>query len=294
MIRRRCRSGRRPGRECGSCAAARWIDACVRKARSMENVSGRTVWINGKYVPEHEAGFSIFDSALMFGDMIFEMTRSFNRKQFKLREHLERLYRGSKSLQIPEPMPIEQLEAVVLEVIERNRPHIAEDDEDRPIIDLSRGILSIYHPVFGGDPGPTLVVGCFPLSLTMGVIGDLYDSGVSAIVPSQRAVPADLIDPKIKNRSRLFYMMANLQVSQVDDPNAWALLLDPDGFVTEGTGANFFIVTDGELWTPEPRNILVGISRNYVIELAQEMGITVREKNFGVYEIGRASCRERV
>ena len=63
--------------------------------------SGRTVYINGRYVPEAEAAISIYDSALMFGDMVFEMTRSFNRKQFKLREHLERLYCSIKMLRIP-------------------------------------------------------------------------------------------------------------------------------------------------------------------------------------------------
>ncbi len=250
--------------------------------------SGRTVWVNGEYVPEHLAGISIFDSALMFGDMVFEMTRSFNRKQFRLREHLDRLYRSAKLLRIPEPMPVEKLEDLVLEVIARNRPFIAEGDEDRPFINLSRGPLPMYSPVFGGPPGPSLVVGNFPLSMTMGALGRLYDSGIHAIVPSQRTIPAELIDPKAKNRSRVHYMIANLQIGQVDDPNAWALLLDPDGYVTEGTAANFFIVTEGELWTPEPRNILVGISRNYVIELAGKLGIPVREKNFGVYEVIQA------
>lgn len=70
------------------------------------NPSGRTVWINGKYVPEHEAGVSIFDSALMYGDMIFEMARSFNRIPFRLREHLDRLYRSAKLFRIPEPRNI--------------------------------------------------------------------------------------------------------------------------------------------------------------------------------------------
>jgi branched-chain amino acid aminotransferase len=252
------------------------------------NPSGRTVWINGKYVPEHEAGVSIFDSALMYGDMIFEMARSFNRIPFRLREHLDRLYRSAKLFRIQEPMPVDDLEKVVHEVIEKNRPFMDEDDEDRPIINLSRGPLSIYWPIFGGPPGPTLIVGTFPLSLTMGALGYLYENGVHAVVPSQRALPAELIDPKAKNRSRLHYMVANLQVGQVDDPNSWALLLDTDGFVTEGTGANFFIVTGGELWTPEPRNILVGVSRNYTIELAKKLGIPVREKNFGVYEVIQA------
>ena len=247
--------------------------------------TARTVYINGRYVPEAEAGFSIFDSACMFGDLVFEMTRSFNRKQFMLYEHLQRLYRSIKTLQIPFDMPIEQLESLVHEVIERNQSSMAEDEEDRVMINVSRGILSLYHPIFGGDPGPTLIISSFPLSLTLGAFGGIYDTGLHAVTPSQRAIPADLMDPKMKNRSRLFYMTANLQVSLVDDPLAWALLLDPDGFVAEGTGANFFIVTDGELWTPEPRNILRGITRAHTMQLAEQLGVTVREKNIELYDV---------
>ena len=69
----------------------------------------RKVFINGSYVDEKDAKISIYDSALMFGDMVFEMTRSFNKKQFKLREHLERLYRGLKILRIPELYTIDEL-----------------------------------------------------------------------------------------------------------------------------------------------------------------------------------------
>ena len=70
--------------------------------------SGRKVYINVIFVPENEAKISIFDSALMFGDMVFEMTRSFNKKQFKLKEHLERLYAGIKILHIPLKMKIDE------------------------------------------------------------------------------------------------------------------------------------------------------------------------------------------
>ena len=63
--------------------------------------SGRIVYVNGKFVPEKEAKISIFDSALMFGDMVFEMTRSFNKKQFKLKEHIDRLYSSIEHVKIP-------------------------------------------------------------------------------------------------------------------------------------------------------------------------------------------------
>ena len=70
----------------------------------------RLVNFNGELIPETEAKISIYDSALMFGDMVFEMTRSFNQVQFKLREHLERLYSGIKILQIPINISIEEME----------------------------------------------------------------------------------------------------------------------------------------------------------------------------------------
>ena len=246
---------------------------------------GRVVYMNGRYAPEAEANVSIFDSALMFGDMVFEMTRSFGRKQFKLREHLDRLYRSMYMLRIPLKMPVEEMERAVYETIERNKEAIGDDDEDRVMVNVSRGILSTYWPVFGGDPGPTLIISVFPLSWTMGCAADMYDTGVHAVTPAQRAIPADLLDPKMKNRSRLHYMIANLQVSVAGDAEAWALLLDPDGAVAEGTGSNFFLISGGELLTPEPRHILRGITRQHTMDLARKMGVTVRECAIDLYDV---------
>ena len=113
-------------------------------------VKGRQVYFNGNFVPENEAKISIFDSALMFGDMVFEMTRSFNKKQFKLREHLERLYTGINILHIPLKMTIDELEKICYETIERNDQVFDIHDEHRLMINVSRGPLGIYAPVFDG------------------------------------------------------------------------------------------------------------------------------------------------
>ncbi len=247
--------------------------------------SGRVVYMNGKFVPESEAKISIFDSALMFGDMVFEMTRSFNKKQFKLREHLERLYTGINILHIPLKMTIEELEQVCYETIEKNDKVFDEHDEHRLMINVSRGPLGLYAPVFDGKLEPTVVIADFPLKWAVAAMAPLYDSGINAVIPSQRAIPASLMEPKIKNRSRLFYQMANIEVSQIKGENNWALLLDPDGFITEGTGDNFFIVKDGEILTPEGRNILRGISRDYIFILAEELSIPCRECNIEPYDV---------
>ncbi len=251
----------------------------------------RKVFINGNYVDESEAKISIYDSALMFGDMVFEMTRSFNKKQFKLRDHLERLYRGLKILRIPIQYSLEELMDICADVQLTNDHFFNTTDEHRLLINVSRGPLGIYHRIFD-KVEPTVVVADFPLKWTVSGMDELLYSGtgINAVITSQRAIPADLMEPKIKNRSRLFYQMANIEASQFAGKNNWAVLLDPDGYLTEGTGDNIFLVKDNVIYTPEPRNILIGISRNYIFELAKELGYEVVEKNLETYDA--FSCDE--
>jgi branched-chain amino acid aminotransferase len=255
----------------------------------MNKKANRCVYWNGKFVQESEARVSIYDSSLMFGDMVFEMTRSFNGVQWKLREHLERLYTGIKILRIPIEMTIDEMESAVYETIEANKPAFNDGDEHRVLIDVSRGLLSLYHDIPGLNKGPNIIIADFPLKWTIKGSSHLYDTGVNMIIPSQRAIPAHLMEPKIKNRSRLFYLMANIEVSLVEGNDNWALMLDPDGFVAEGTGSNFFLVKNDKLYTPQARNILRGITRQSVMnDIAPRIGIPVIEKNLELYDIYEA------
>jgi len=247
----------------------------------------RLVYFNGKFVPESEAKISIYDCALMFGDMLFEMTRSFNGKHYKLKEHLQRLYSGIKILRIPLKLKIEDMEQAVYKTVEKNLKFFNKNDEHRVMIDVSRGLLSIYEDV-NVTKGPNVIIADFPLRWTVQNCSHLYDTGINLCVTNQRAIPSYLMDPKIKNRSRLFYLMANIEVSMMKGKDNWALLLDTNGFVAEGTGSNFFMVKDNVIFTPEHRDILRGISMYTVInDLAPALGLTVIEKNiepFDIYE----------
>jgi branched-chain amino acid aminotransferase len=246
----------------------------------------RTVYFNGELIPETEAKISIYDSALMFGDMVFEMTRSFNKKQFKLRQHIDRLYVGLKILRIPLKMTPEEMERACYQTMEANDHLFEADDEHRLMIDVSRGLLGIYQAIEGLHKGPNVIIADFPLRWTVATMGALFDKGINAVITSQRAIPGHLLDPKIKNRSRIFYLMANIEASQIEGENNWALMLDPDGFIAEGTGDNFFIIKDGVVITPEGRNILRGISRDYVMnELCPQVGMPVIEKNIEAYDV---------
>lgn len=246
----------------------------------------RKVYFNGKFVPETEAKISIYDSALMFGDMVFEMTRSFNKNQFKLKEHIERLYTGIKILRIPLKMTPEEMEKACYETIEANDHLFKADDEHRLMIDVSRGLLGIYQGIDGLHKGPNIIIADFPLRWTVATMGILFDRGINAVITAQRAIPGYLLDPKIKNRSRIFYLMANIEAGQIEGDNNWALMVDPDGFIAEGTGDNFFIIKNGTVITPEGRNILRGISRDYVMhELCTQLKMPIVEKNIEPYDV---------
>ena len=243
---------------------------------------GRVVYFNGRYVSENEARVSIFDSALMFGDMAFEMTRTFNGKSFKLREHLERLYGSLRLMEIDAGMTIDEMEQLTEETLAQNQPTEAADVDWQIMHNVSRGVLGLYTSAIPEGDAPTVSINCWPLITHMGSFAPNYDSGVNLVIPAQQTLPAHLVDPKAKTRSRLHYQMANLQAARIG--NGWPVLLDPDGFLAEGTGNNIFLVKNGVIYTPEPRNILLGVSRGVTIELARKIGIEVHETNLGRYE----------
>jgi branched-chain amino acid aminotransferase len=231
----------------------------------------------------------------MFGDGVFEMARTFNHKFFVLEDHVERLFRSMNFLQIPITKTKQEVIDLCHEVFDRNKEHWQKNDqglqeECRLMINVSRGPLAIYREVFELNQGqqwnqPTWIINAWPLSKTARALGHFYKTGVNAVIPPQRQIPARLLENKVKNRSRMHYQMANLQTKN-SGRDAMALLLDEDGFVTEGTGANFIMVKDGQLIVPELRNMLRGSSMMYIIDvLAPQLNLDVVYKNFEPYDV---------
>ena len=245
-------------------------------------MAARVVYFNGRFVPEPEARISILDSALMYGDMAFEMTRTFGGQPFQLREHLQRLFDSLRLLEIDCGLSMDEMESATRETLARNRP-TEDDDVDWQIMhNVSRGPLPLYASAFPQGLQPTVCIHCWPLITHMGGFAKNYETGVDLMIPAQQAIPAHLLDPKAKTRSRVHYRLAEFQGAR--GGAKWPVLLDPDGFLAEGPGWNIFLVKNGALLTPEPRNILNGVSRRAILELAQNLGVEVHETNLGRYD----------
>ena len=241
----------------------------------------RICYLNGQFVPESDAKISIFDEGLMYGTTVFEMLRSYNQQHWKMDEHLDRMYWGLKVLRIPEPMPKKDLSDLCDAVTLRNCAVFQPDDEFRLMINISRGPLGIYKQAVPQN-GPTLCISCFPLRWTVAGMGQLYELGVNAVVVNQRHT--DCL-PNVKHRSRAHFVLANHQAAQVAGDRNWALLMDEEGYVAEGTGANIFFVLDGVIYAADIDHALRGVSRDYVMELASELDIHVSIGKYNYYEL---------
>ena len=240
------------------------------------------VYLNGELVPRDEARISVFDSAVMLGDTVTESTRTFGHRPFKLDQHIARLYKSLKVTRINPGMTPAEMTELSLRVLAANRQLLGPADDCWLVHNISRGIS-----VAGADPTvqrspATIIIFTAPMILTDWA--RFYVDGCHAVTPPSRAMPAQALDARIKNRSRMAYTLAEIEVKLVD-PQAQGILLDIDGNIAENKGGNFFIVVDGVLKTPLVSNALAGISRATVIELAGSLGIGVCETNIQPYDV---------
>ncbi len=245
-----------------------------------ELANERVAYFNGEIVPESRALVPFRDRGFMLGDGAFDTTRTFGHRIFKLDEHLERFYRTLRYLRMDPGLAPEELGRITGEVLERNL-HLLDDDEDYWVSQrVSRGSM-----VIGGElsthSGATVIVECTPLPLA--ARASLFRDGIEVVVPSVRRVPADSLSPRAKTHNYLNLIVADIEV-KAQSSAAWAILLDAAGNLTEGMGSNIFLVEEGALLTPGYQQVLGGISRQTVIDLASELGIPCVEKDIDLFD----------
>lgn len=241
----------------------------------------RQVYLTGRMVPESQATISIFDSAVMLGDCLTESTRTFRHQPFRLDEHIARLYRSLKVCRVDPGLSPADMTRVTLDVLDANRSLMGPDDDCWIVHNISRGLMKPGPSPAQSNPATIMI---FTNHLDLRGWARYYTEGCHAVISLSRAVPSQSLDPRIKNRSRLFYTLADTEARLID-PDAQCVILDVDGNVAENKGGNVFAVVEGELRTPATDNCLAGISRRMVLELAAELGIPVRETHLQPYDL---------
>ena len=241
----------------------------------------RVAYFNGEIVEESNARISSRDRGFKYGDAVFDMTRTFGHRIFKLDEHLQRFWDSLDYVGIDPGITISEMREATMSVLERNLPLLADDEDYWVGQRVSRGIDLVGGDMWETSGGPTVVIECTPLPLEPRA--RLFKDGIDVWVPAVRRTPPDSFSPRAKSHNYLNLILADMEAKTVD-PDAWAILLDGNGSLTEGIGSNIFTVKDGQLSTPRGKFVLGGISRETVIELAEENQIPVVERDIDMFD----------
>jgi branched-chain amino acid aminotransferase group I len=229
------------------------------------------VWINGTFHEPKDATISIFDLGFMGGVSVFDTVGMWHGKIFKLDEHLARFRRSAHATSIPLGDWDDGLAEIVVDTCRRSGL------QDAYVQLIATRGQSRYIP---GAPPQTLIVYAIPYIWI--VPQEKIRAGCRVIIANTRNTPPTSLDPKIKNFNRMHSYLAKLEGDQagVDE----IVMLDDRGFLTEGRGANVFVVQRGELLTAE-KGVLQGITRQTVFEIATELGIPARAADLTPYDL---------
>jgi branched-chain amino acid aminotransferase len=227
------------------------------------------VWMNGELVPAEEAKIGVYDHGLLYGDGVFEGIRTYQGKAFRLKKHLERLYKSAEAIRLVIPFTPEQLSRAIYETMKANA-----QSEAYIRLAVTRGVGDL-----GVDPNtskrPTVFIITDKIALYP---KEMYEKGMSIITAKTIRTPSGSLNPKIKSMNYLNNILAKIEAS--DAGVSEALMLNYEGYVAECTGDNIFMVREGKVLTsPVASGILEGITRDCVLELAGENGIEAKETN---------------
>ncbi|MBT9177551.1 MAG: Branched-chain-amino-acid aminotransferase [Firmicutes bacterium] len=228
----------------------------------------QVIYLDGQFVTRGEAKVSVYDHGLLYGDGIFEGLRVYNGRIFKLEEHVERLYESAKAIMLAIPMTRQQMIEAHVETVRQNN---LRDVYIRTIV--TRGVGSL-----GIDPRSCARACVIIIVDTISLYPpEFYQEGIKVVTVATRRTAVDALSPRVKSLNYLGNVMAKIEVNRAGAFGG--IMLNNEGYVTEGTADNIFVVKKGVLYTPPTHvGILQGITRDTIMELAMRDGYTVREQ----------------
>lgn len=234
------------------------------------------VYIDGEFYPRAEAKVSVFDSAFLVGDGIWEGIRLHRGRFAFLDRHLDRLFSAAAATRIELGMTREELVAALYATVERN----GMTDDVHVRLMVSRGLKSTpsQHPS-NLVSGPTVVI----IAEHKRADPEVAARGVSLFTATVRRPPPDTLDQRLNCHSKLHEVLALIQATEAGADEA--LMLDPTGAVATCNATNFFMVREGELWTSTGHYSLPGITRGVVLEVAASEGIPTHQAAFSLVDV---------
>lgn len=254
-----------PGAAAG--LASRW---------SQETEERPYIWVNGKMLPKSQAMVSVYDHGLLYGDGVFEGIRIYGGKIFKSKQHMDRLYKCAEAIRLKIPVTPAEMVKIQRDCIEKNG---LREGYIRLVVTRGFGTLGL-------DPRRCPVPGVICIADQIRLFpAEHYETGMRVIVANRPKTPVACLDPRIKSLNYLNNILAKCEAIDFDCDEV--IMLNVDGFVTEGSGDNIFIVKGGKLYTPKSEDgILEGVTRQFVMkDLCSALGLTCTEKQMRLEDV---------
>ncbi|MCL5949163.1 MAG: branched-chain-amino-acid transaminase [Candidatus Bathyarchaeota archaeon] len=227
------------------------------------------IYIDGDFYPKSQAKISVYDHGFLYGDGVFEGIREYNGVVFKLKEHVDRLYRSAHAIMLQIPLTKEEMVKAIVETLRKNK---MKDSYIRLVV--SRGIGDL-----GLDPRkcpkPTIIIITDTINIKA---GNAKETGITTMFSWVRRNPVDATTHEIKSLNYLNSVLAKIEANAcgVDE----AMCLESNGYIAEGVGENVFIVKNGGIFTPPTSTgALAGITAEVVTELSEKLGIKLTVAN---------------
>ncbi len=233
------------------------------------------IWLDGELVDESAAKISVFDHGLLYGDGVFEGIRFYNRRVFRLEEHIRRLFDSARAIVLEIPWTPEEVTRFVVETVAANG---LDDGYVRLVVTRGTGTMGL-------SPYLCKRASMFIIASTISLYpAEHYENGLSVITSATRRPTPGALMPQVKSLNYLNNVMAKVEAVQAGALEA--VMLNEQGYVAECTGDNIFILRDGVLHTPQVSDgALDGITRRVILELADQLGIPKVERSLTRYDL---------
>ncbi len=233
------------------------------------------VYIDGVYYPKSEATVSVYDHGLLYGDGVFEGIRAYNGIVFKLKEHINRLYRSAHALLLKIPLTEDEMARAVVETLRKNS---LRDAYIRLVVTRGVGDLGLDPRKC---PHPSVIIITDTISI---MSSEAKEKGISTIITWVRRNPVDTTTHEIKSLNYLNSVLAKMEATANGADEA--IGLDKNGLVAEGVGENLFVVKDGKVFTPpSSTGALAGITAKLAVEFAKNLGYNVAETDITPFQL---------
>ena len=247
-------------------------------------VTSADLWayINGELVRGKDAVVPIYDRGVQWGDAVYDSVRTYNGAPFRMEERIDRFLRSLYYARIDPGLTREAIKKASEEVLKANVPLLQANEDLSMNYYVSRGSMKITD---GLTPAGTVAIFC--RSISFASFARFYVRGAPGVTPSTRRTPPQCVSPKAKASNKMNHFMAELE-AKAFNPDAYPIMLDLDGNITESSAANFLFVSGGRIKVPDTRMVLSGADMGAALELSTGMGVAADEGSYTTYDVHNA------